>query len=112
MIVVLDYLHTRPKSETSNSVTIKIIYNDFKFLPMMRSNNKGPLLRFVTVFILLLVASFVIISIFKIIISQSLFFIRAKYGDTVVCVIVGLFVLSQVIIYIVKFLRKRNQDSF
>jgi len=74
--------------------------------------NKPVLLRLAIRFILLLVATFVIINIFKIIISQSLFFIWAKFGDAVVWSIIGLVFFSQVVIYIVKYCKKRNQDNF
>ena len=78
----------------------------------MNSNNKGELIRLAIKVILLLVAIFVFINIIKIIISQSLFFIADKYGDKVVWIIVGLIVLYEVINYVVKFFKKRNQDTF
>ena len=74
--------------------------------------NKGVLLRLAIRFILLLGAIFVFINIIKVIISQSLFFIWAKFGDAVVWSIIGLVFLSQVVIYIVKYYKKRNQDNF
>ena len=43
--------------------------------------NKGVLLRLAIKVVLLLVAIFVFINVIKIIISQSLFFIRARFGD-------------------------------
>ena len=78
----------------------------------MNSNNKAELIRIAIKVILLLVAIFVFINIIKIIISQSLFFIADKYGDKVVWIIVGLIVLYEVVNYIVKFFKKRNQDTF
>jgi len=74
--------------------------------------SKKPLLNIAIGFILLFVFTFVIINIFKIIISQSLFFIRTKFGDVVLLSIIGLFFLSQIVIYIIKYFKKRNQDYF
>lgn len=62
--------------------------------------------------ILLLAAIFIFINIVKIIISQSLFFIGARFGDAVVWCIIGLVLLSQVVIYIVRYFKKRNQNNF
>jgi cellulose synthase/poly-beta-1,6-N-acetylglucosamine synthase-like glycosyltransferase len=78
----------------------------------MRSDEKGVLFRLAIKVILLIVAIFIFINIVKIIISQSLFFVQSKFGDTIVWIIIGLFVLSQIVIFVVKFFKKRNQDNF
>jgi len=78
----------------------------------LNSNNKNELIRLAIKVTLILVAIFVFINIVKIFISQSLFFIADKYGDKAVWIIVGLIVLYEVVNYIVKFFKKRNQDTF
>jgi hypothetical protein len=74
--------------------------------------NKGVLLRLAMKVTLLLGAIFVFINIIKVIISQSLFFIGAKFGNAVVWTIIGLAFLSRVVIYIIKYRKRRNQDNF
>lgn len=94
-----------------SSVFDKKLYRNFYLRVNLITMKKEMIMLWVKA-ILLIAFIFIFITVIKIAIGQSLFFIRYKFGDKVLVAIIGLIVLYSIVASIIKYLKKRNQQNF